>query len=130
MEKKEKNSMDLILGILIIGAGLFFLLQQTDVTMSLGSFRFFNWGFDMPSGLVVIPLIAGVIMLAFNPKNAVGKVVTGLGIVIIVAAIIMSTTIRFRTTSMYNYVIMVVLIAVGAGFLLKYFFGNNKKENK
>lgn len=129
MEKKERNSMDLILGILIIGAGLFFLLQQTDVTMSLGSFRFFNWGFALPSGLIVIPLIIGVIMLAFNPKNVVGKVVTALGGVIIVAAIIMSTTIRFRTTSMYNYVIMLILIAVGAGFLLKYFFAGNKKNN-
>ncbi|MBR1883882.1 MAG: hypothetical protein IJ809_02905 [Clostridia bacterium] len=126
MENRNKNSMDLILGILVIGAGLFFLLQQTDVTMSLGNFRFFGWGFNMPSGLIVVPLIIGVIMLVFNSKNTIGKVITALGVVIIVAAIIMSTSIRFRTTSMYNYVIMVILIAVGAGFILKYFFGGKK----
>ncbi len=128
MEKKRDSS-NLILGILIIGAGLFFLLQQTDVTMSLGNFHFFGWGFNLPSGLIVIPLMIGVIMLVFNTKSVPAKVITGLGIVIIVAAIIMSTTIRFRTTSLYNYIIMIVLIAVGCGFLLRYFLGT-KKENK
>lgn len=123
---EERNGMHLFLGILLIAAGLFLLLQQTDVTMSFAGLRFFNYG--VPSGLIVIPLIIGVIMLFYNPKFILGKIITAIGGVIIVAAIIMSTTIRFRTTSMYNYVIMVLLIAAGAGLILKSVFGNKKKK--
>lgn len=124
-DNKNNNGMHLFLGIIIIGIGLFLLLQQTDVTMSFGSFRLWNIG--IPSGLIVVPLLVGVVMLFYNPKSIVAKIVTALGAVIIVAAIIMSTTIRFRTTSMYNYIIIILFIAAGAGLILKYLFGRKKK---
>lgn len=124
LEDKNKNNMNLFLGIIVIGIGLFLLLQQTDVTMSFGSFSIFGVG--LPSGLVVVPLLIGVIMMFYNPKFIVAKIVTVLGAVIIVVAIIMSTSIRFRTTSMYNYVIIILFIAAGAGLILKSLFGRKK----
>ena len=125
--KNGNNGMHLFLGIIIIGIGLFLLLQQTDVTMSFASFRLGNFG--IPSGLVVVPLLVGVIMMFYNSKFWLARIVTILGAVIIVAAIIMSTTIRFRTTSMYNYVLIILFIASGAGLILRSLF-KNKKNNK
>lgn len=121
----NKNNMNLFLGIIVIGIGLFLLLQQTDVTMSFGSFSIFGLG--IPSGLVVVPLLVGVIMMFYNPKFIVARIVTILGAVIIVAAIIVSTSIRFRTTSMYNYIIIILFIAAGAGLILKSLFGKKNK---
>ena len=125
-DNRNNGGMHLFLGIIIIGIGLFMLLQQTDVTMSFASFRLGSWG--VPSGLIIVPLLVGVIMMFYNSKFWLARVVTALGGVIIVAAIIMSTTIRFRTTSMYNYVIIILFIAAGAGLILRSLFKNRKNK--
>ena len=65
-------------------------------------------------------------ILFYNPKSLFGKILTTIGIIIIVATIIMSVNIVFRKTTLYNFIIMLALIAAGAGFLLRWFL---KRKN-
>ena len=125
-DENEKGGMHLFLGIILIGIGLFLLLQQTDVTMSFSNFTIGNFG--VPSGLIVVPLLIGGIMMFYNSKFWPARILMILGAVIIVVAIIMSTTIRFRTTSLYNYILMILFIASGAGLILRSLFKNKRKK--
>ena len=121
MENKSENGgLYFLIGIVLLAAGLFLLTQQTDVTMVWYTWRLGS--VNIASGLILIPFIIGIIILFYNPKSLFGKILTIIGIIIIVATIIMSINIVFRRTTLYNLIIMVSLMAAGAGFLLRWYF--------
>ena len=119
---EKKDSHDLLLffvGIILLGVGLFMLSQRVVVHTSWG-FRL--WGMDITSGLVIVPLIIGIIWQFVNPKSIIAKIFMVLGAVIIVAAIIMSVRINFVATSLYEYILIIGMSAAGAGLLLRVLF--------
>lgn len=126
VNKKENELLEFFIGFILLGIGLYMLMQQVDVRMSwyswhLGSFR-------VATGMVFIPLIFGVIWQIINNKSKFAKALTIFGVIIIVATIIMSVSIVFRTTSMYNYIIILLMISIGTGLLLRVLFKDKKKE--
>lgn len=126
--KKENELLEFFIGVILLGIGLYMLAQQVDVRMSwyswhLGSFR-------VATGMIFIPLIFGVIWQIVNKESKFAKALTILGVVIIVATIIMSVSIVFRTTSMYNYIIILLMISIGTGLLLKVLFKDKKRNDK
>lgn len=119
-EKNQNNGIYFLIGIILTSVGLFLLTQQTIVTMN-----WYHWAFGsfkLASGLILVPFIIGVIVMFFNPKSLIGKIVTIIGIVIIIATIIMSIDIAFKQTSLYNFIIMIGMIAAGSGLLLRWYF--------
>ena len=125
-KNEPQNTLEFYIGILLMGAGLFFLLNKTIVSSGFSNWRFGSFGgfggFNVSSGIVIVPLIIGIIWLFYNPKSIFAKLITILGGIFIVASIIMSLRISFTTTTMFDYVIMIVLIASGAGLLLRSLF--------
>ena len=125
-KNEPQNTLEFYIGILLMGAGLFFLLNKTIVSSGFSNWRFGGFGgfggFYVSSGIVIVPLIIGIIWLFYNPKSILAKLITILGGIFIVASIIMSLRISFTTTTMFDYVIMIILIASGAGLLLRSFF--------
>lgn len=105
------------IGVILLGIGLFLLCNKVVVHSSWYSWRL--WGINLSSGLVVIPLIIGIIWLFYNPKSIIAKFVIALGAVFIVATIIMSVSIYFVTTSMFDYILIIGMCAAGAGLLLR-----------
>ncbi len=123
----KQNGNDLLyffIGVILVGAGLFMLSQRVMVHSSWYSWRI--GGFNVPSGTVIIPLIIGIIWYFANPKSIVSKVIVTLSVVFIVISIIMSVSIHFVTTSMFDYVLILGMAGAGAGLLLRTMF---KKRN-
>lgn len=119
--KKEKNElMSFFAGLLMFGAGLYMILQNVSVTSSLGGSTFFHIGsYNMPNGLVMLPLILGIAMMFMMDRKVWGGIVFALGVVIILAAIIMSVHIHWRTSNAYVFIIMFTLCVGGGGMMLK-----------
>ena len=68
-ESKDKHELrDFFLGLLMFGAGLFMILQNAQVTSSVGYggyfYRIGPWG--VPNGLIILPVIIGIFMLIFR----------------------------------------------------------------
>jgi len=124
--KKENELLEFFIGFILLGVGLYMLAQQVDVRMAWYSWHFGS--FRVATGMVFIPLIFGVIWQIINNKSKFAKALTILGMVIIVATIIMSVSIVFRTTSMYNYIIILLMISIGTGLLLRVLFKDKNKE--
>ena len=117
MEKKASDYIEFYIGVIAIAAGLFFLLSKAVVRSG-----FYTWtvgGLSVSSGVVIIPLMAGVIGLVHNPKSFFAKLITIAGSIFIVSSIILNIRISFTTTTMFDYVVMMVLIAIGLGMILK-----------
>ena len=83
-------------------------------------------GFDLSSGTVTIPLIIGIIWYFYNPKSIISKFIIGISIVFIVVSIIMSVSLNFMATSMFDYVLILGMAAAGAGLILKGNYGRKK----
>ena len=119
-EKNNKKASDFIefyMGILLIIAGLFFLLSKAVVHSG-----FYGWsigGLNISTGIVVVPLMIGIIWLVNNPKSIIARLITIAGAIFIVGSIIINIRISFTTTSMVDYIIMMLLIAGGIGLIIK-----------
>lgn len=130
--KSGKNSLLMFFGgLAMLAAGLYWLFQSVEVysTFSSGYVRF-GGGLNVPQGLVIVPFIVGIVWLFANFNSFGAKILTAIGLVIIVAAIIMSVQFHFVRKSLYEYLIMMVFIFGGAAMVLRVLTYNPDKHNK
>ncbi len=123
-KKKDANALrDFFLGLLMFAGGLFMVMQNIIVRTSWGSGYFYRiGGWNVPNGLVLLPLLIGIVMLFMLDKKFFGWLVTILGIIFILLTIIMSVSISWRTSSAYVFVLMFGLVAAGGGLMLRGMF--------
>lgn len=129
MEEKSKKKNPLILflaGIAMFAAGAFLFTGNVTVTNTWG--MWYVGGKQINGGLVVLPMIIGVIWWFISPKSVPAKILTGAGFIFIVVSVIMSTRLVMNNLSLYEYILILVLMAGGAALVLKTLFGNNKKQ--
>jgi uncharacterized protein len=100
------------IGLAMAIAGGYLLLNQVIVT----SGAWFLWGYNA-FGLSLLPFIVGIGFLFFNGKSPIGWLLTFAGMIIIFAAILMNMSIYFRSTSLFNTLTMLVLLAGGIGLI-------------
>jgi hypothetical protein len=91
-------------------------LLMNQVTVSSGAWMF--WGYDA-FGISLIPFIVGVGMLFFNGKSVLGWLLLIAGLVIVLAGIIANLHIYFRPTSLFNTLMMLVLLFGGIGLIAR-----------
>lgn len=101
-------------GLAMVVAGAYMLTNRVMVTSS-----FWNFGGYNMFGLSLIPLIIGVGILFFNGRSIAGWLLTGIGVVIIFAGILMNLNMYFRTTSLFGTIVMLVLLAGGIGLIFR-----------
>ena len=100
------------IGLAMAVAGGYLLLNQVVVTSGAWSL----WGYNA-FGLSLLPFIVGVGFLFFDRKSVIGWLLMFAGVVIIFAAILMNMSIYFRSTSLFNTLMMLVLLAGGIGLI-------------
>lgn len=128
---KEKNPLlSLFGGIALLAAGLYWLTQSVEVSSGFGMGRFMLGGMSIPSGLIVVPLLLGIFWAVLKPGSFGAKIVIVAGVVIIVAAIIASVELHFIRKSLYEYILMLGMIFVGAALLARVLLTGNGKDDK
>lgn len=101
-------------GFVMAVAGGYLLMQQ--VTVHSG---FWSWWGPNTFGLSLVPLLFGVALLFFNGKSLIGWLLTIGGAVIILAGVISNLQIYFRPTSLFNTLVMLVLLFGGLGLIAR-----------
>ena len=71
--EKERDPLYFVVGALLLIIGLFILSRKVSVTS--GFFGLSLWGFNMGFGLVILPLIFGIIWMCYNPKSLWAKII-------------------------------------------------------
>ena len=105
---------EFFLGLAMAIAGAYILTNRVVVTSSFWSV----WGYNA-FGLSLLPLIFGIGILFFNGKSIAGWLLLFAGVVIIFTGIIMNLQIYFQTTSLFNTIMMLVLLAGGIGLIAR-----------
>src|SRR5262245_43949111 len=102
------------LGLAMAVAGGYLLTNQVTVTSGF-------WSTFGPNtfGLSLLPLLLGVGLLFFDGKSVPGWLLTGAGAVIIFVGILMNLRIYFQPTSLFNTLVMLVLLVGGIGLVAR-----------
>lgn len=119
--KKDNDLAHFLIGLamLVVGGYLF----SANVIVYTGFHVWIVGSYPIHTGAIVVPFIVGIIMLFVCKNKFFGKVVTGLGLLLIVASIILGTRFHFKSTSLYVYLLMLIGLFGGLALVLKALFG-------
>jgi predicted membrane channel-forming protein YqfA (hemolysin III family) len=105
---------EFLLGVVMAAGGGYLLTNQVEVTGG----SWYLWGHNA-FGLTLLPLLFGIGMLFFNGRSKVGWLLLIAGSAIVLAGILMNLQIYFRGTSLFNTLMMLVLLFGGLGLILR-----------
>jgi hypothetical protein len=108
---------EFFVGLGLAGIGAYLLLNQVHVQTSSSSF--FHVGGANSFGITLIPLLLGVGILFFSGRSTLGWVLTVGGFLFIVVGVIANMDIYFQRTSLFNTLVMLVLLAAGLGLIVR-----------
>ena len=105
---------EFLLGLGMSVAGAYLLTQRVTVTSGYWTL----WGYNA-FGLSLLPLLFGIGLLFFNGRSIAGWLLTFAGVVIIFVGIIANLGVYFQPTSLFNTIVMLVLLAGGIGLVAR-----------
>jgi uncharacterized protein len=108
------------IGLAMIVAGGYLFFDSIRVTHNFGFGRalFSYGGFDLTTGMVLVPFIFGVGMIFYNAKNWLGWLLAGASLVMLAFGIIASIRFRFQSMSAFDLMVILVLFVGGIGLFL------------
>lgn len=129
-KRKQNDLLIFLAGLAMLVSGLYWLTSKVSVSTSFfgGSLAF--GGLSVNSGLIVVPFIACIIWLFINPDSFLAKICTGLSVVLIIAAIILNTRLHLHSTSLYEYLIILIFIFGGGAMVLKVLCNPKYKDSE
>lgn len=122
----RNDELEFFLGIVLLAAGLFMLSKRVVVTTGWGMNVWRIGGYGINSGTVVIPLIISIIWYIMAPKSKFAKIFIWISVIFIILAIIMSVSLYFTSTSLFDYILIIGMSSVGLGLILRTLFKAKK----
>ncbi len=118
--KKSNPLMEFVFGFLLLGGGIYWVLNSFIVTFSWGSL-WSSMGINagLATGLMLIPLLVGIGLAFFMEKKLIPGLVISTGVLIILVTLLTSVRFRPLSASLWQYVVMFGMVAAGAGLLAK-----------
>jgi len=101
-------------GLAMATGGGYLLTQRVTVTSGFWSL----WG-GHSFGLSLLPLLIGAGLLFYDGKSRAGWLLTSLGALVIVLGILMNLRIYFEPTTLFDTLLMLVLLAGGIGLMAR-----------
>lgn len=103
-----------LLGFLMTVGGGWLVTNQVTVTSNYWTIFGHN-----AFGLSLLPVLIGIALLFFNGRSVLGWLLTLGGTTIIILAVIVNLQIYFRSTSLFNTMLMFGLLFGGLGLLAR-----------
>lgn len=103
---------DFVIGFIMICVGGYLLTNQVSVAGSYWNFYGTN-----TFGITLIPMLFGVGILFWSGRSVIGWLLTAGGALFILAGVIANLHIYFQPTSLFNTIVMLVLVVGGLGLI-------------
>ena len=103
-----------LMGFAMACVGAYLLSHQVTVVGSYWSF----WGGNS-FGITMLPLLIGVGLLFWNGRNPIGWLLTVAGALFILAGVLANMHIYFQPTSLFNTLVMLILLFGGLGLIAR-----------
>lgn len=124
MKRAKNELLQFLGGLAMLVVGLYILSQKVMVYSSFFGYRMMLGRFSMNSGMIMIPFIIGIVWMFASGGSFISKVFTGLGVLLIIVSLILSTNISLVHMTLYEWMLILILIFGGAGLLVKILLAN------
>ena len=124
MKEAKNELMQFVAGIVMLAVGLYIFSQKVIVFSGFGGF-FRIGGGRFSSGLIIVPFIIGIVWMFITGANFASKVFTALSVLLIIVSVIMSTHIYLSAMSLYEWILILILIFGGARLVGKVLLAGN-----
>lgn len=115
---------EFLIGCVMVCLGGYLLTNQVSVVSSYWNF----WG-TSSFGITLIPMLFGSGILFWNGRSTVGWVLTVAGVLFIIAGVIANMHIYFQQVSLFNVLVMLVLLVGGLGLIARGLIPHRSKES-
>jgi hypothetical protein len=102
------------LGFAMVCVGGYLLSNQVSVVGAYWSFYGGN-----TFGITLIPMLIGIGLLFYNGRSVIGWLLTVAGALFILAGVLANLHIYFQQTSLFNTIVMLVLLVGGLGLIAR-----------
>lgn len=126
MKKARNELLQFLAGLAMLVAGLFIFSQKVMVYSGFFGYGIRLGGFYMSNGLIMVPFIIGVVWMFASEGSFPSKVFTAVGVLIVIVAVIMTTNISLVHITLFEWIVILVLIFGGAGLLARIFFAGRR----
>ena len=122
-------------GFLMMCMGFYMLLQSIVVTQNFGwgaglyHVPFFGSSMPITSGMILIPLMAGIGMIFFNARNLIGWALAVGSLGALIAGVIANLQFTVRGMSLFDLIVILVLCVGGTGLFLRSLRNCGKPED-
>jgi hypothetical protein len=106
-----------LLGLVMLIIGGYLLFDHVQV--GGGFWRWGGTGGGTSFGITLVPLLLGVGILFVNGRSFVGRLLAAGGLLVILVGIIANLDLQFHRTSLFNMLVMLVLIVGGIGLIAR-----------
>lgn len=130
MRKAKNELLQFLGGLAMLVVGLYILSQKVMVHASFFGYRMMVGSFSVSGGMIMIPLIIGIIWMFASGGSFISKLFTVFGALLIIVSIILSINISIIPMTLYDWLVILVLVFGGAGMLARILFANPKGKDK
>lgn len=113
---------EFLIGFVMASVGGYLLANQVSVVGSYWSFYGAN-----TFGITLVPMLLGVAILFWNGRSVIGWLLTIGGALFILAGVIANMHIYFQPTSLFNTVVMLLLLVGGLSLIARSMAAHEKK---
>ena len=103
-----------LMGFIMACVGGYLLCNQVTV---VGSYWMFHG--ENAFGITLLPMLFGIAILFWNGRSVIGWLLTAGGALFIIAGVIANMHIYFQPTSLFNTIVMLVLLVGGLGLIVR-----------
>jgi hypothetical protein len=118
-----------LLGLIMMCVGGYLLMNQVSVHGGFWRFNFAG-GYGRSFGITLLPLLFGIGILFFDGRSFAGRFLTGAGALFIFAGIIANLDIHFTQTSLFNTLVMLILLVGGIGLVVRSVLPMERKSRR
>lgn len=116
---------EFLIGFAMACVGGYLISNQVSVISSYWNL----WG-PNTFGITLIPLLLGIAILFFSGRNTIGWLLTIGGALFILAGVIANMQIYFQRTSLFNTLVMLILLVGGIALIARGLKPHHSKESK
>jgi hypothetical protein len=102
----------------VVGGYLFLRSVWVGTGFGFGAALFGFGGFNVTTGMVLVPFVFGVLMLFYNAKNPIAWLLTVGSLAALAFGVITSISFRMRPMSAFELLTILVLLFGGLGLFL------------
>jgi len=131
MQSEKNELLQFLGGLAMLVGGLYLFSQRVTVSSTFFSDGYFCFrGSRFNSGLSVIPLIIGFVLLFAMKDSILPKIIITMGALVIILSIVAGTSFHLPTITLYEWILYLFLIFGGAGLLARILLKDPERSSK